>query len=158
MIRIAIITCSDTRTAATDTAGAALAAECARLGWQVIAAELVPDDANSIASAIARIADEMGADVILTTGGTGFGPRDVTPEATRMACDREVPGISEWIRAKSMGVTRRAMLSRATSGLRGRTLVVNLPGSKEAALESFGFVFDQFDHAVQMMHGGGHDA
>ena len=99
---------------------------------------------------------EAGADVILTCGGTGLGPRDVTPEATMDVCDRAVPGIAEHIRAESLKVTDRAMLSRATAGAVGRTLVVNLPGSEKAARECFGFVADQFEHAVAMLNGGGH--
>lgn len=157
-LRIAIITCSDSRAAGTaeDTAGPELAAECERLGWRVIDTVIVPDDVDAIQAAIVQAADDARADVVLTTGGTGFGPRDVTPEATRAACPREAPGIAEAIRAGSMTITRRAMLSRATAGLRDTTLVVNLPGSRKGAVESLGFVADQFEHAVEMLRGGGH--
>ncbi len=157
-IRVAVITCSDSRAAgeAPDTAGPALEAECERLGWTVVTTQIVPDDLEAIASAIVRCADLDRADVVLTTGGTGLGPRDVTPEATREACPREVPGIAEAIRAGSMEITPRAMLSRGTAGVRGTTLVVNLPGSHKGALESLAFVAGQFEHAVAMMRGEGH--
>ncbi len=157
-LRIAVLTCSDTRSTgeAEDTAGPALADAAHDLGWDVVAYRVAPDDRAVIADAIARMADTDGADVVLTTGGTGFSTRDVTPEATRDACDREAPGIAEAIRSQSMAVTRRAMLSRAVAGLRGSTLVINLPGSHKGALESFEFVSDQLEHAVAMMAGGGH--
>jgi molybdopterin adenylyltransferase len=158
-LKIAVLTCSDTRSRgeAEDTAGAALVAACQDRGWEIAATEVVPDDRAVIAASLVRLADEIGVDVILTCGGTGFGPRDVTPEATLEACDRLAPGIGEAIRAGSMQITQRAMLSRALSGLRGRTLVVNLPGSRKAAAESFEFVADQLEHATEMMRGGGHD-
>lgn len=156
-LRVGIVTCSDTRSRgeAEDTAGPALATAVREAGWDPFAYSIVADDADAIAAAIGQMAKD-GADVVLTCGGTGFGPRDVTPEATLSVCDRVAPGIAEAIRAQSMAVTRRAMLSRGVAGLAGTTLVVNLPGSRKAALESFGFAADQFEHAVEMMAGGGH--
>ncbi|MDP2181622.1 MAG: MogA/MoaB family molybdenum cofactor biosynthesis protein [Actinomycetota bacterium] len=156
-LRVGILTCSDSRSSgeAEDTAGAALSEAVSELGWDPFACAIVADDAGVIAAAIGRMAED-GADIVLTCGGTGFGPRDVTPEATLSVCDRAAPGIAEAIRAQSMAVTRRAMLSRGVACLRGKTLVVNLPGSRRAALESFGFVADQLEHAVDMMAGGGH--
>lgn len=154
-LRIGILTCSDTRSEAEDTAGAALREACEARGWTVAAYQLCTDDAEAISSTIMRMADD-GADVVFTCGGTGLGPRDVTPEATIAVCDREVPGIAEAIRAGSLAITGRAMLSRGVSWARGRTLVINLPGSRKAATESFGFVADQLEHAVEMMAGGGH--
>lgn len=158
VLKIGIITCSDTRSAGQteDTAGPALALACEEAGWQVVAYRIVPDDREAIAREIAAMADDERADIVLTTGGTGFSTRDVTPEATMDACDRAAPGIAEAIRMQSMAVTRRAMLSRGVAALRGRTLVVNLPGSEKGALESFSFAADQFEHAVAMMAGGGH--
>ncbi len=158
-LKVAIVTCSDSRAAgeAEDTAGIALEAGCHERGWTVAERAVVPDDRATIASTLSRLADEVEADVVFTCGGTGFGPRDLTPEATLDVCDREAPGIAEAIRAGSMQVTRRAMLSRAVAGLHGTTLVVNLPGSKKAAVECFGFVADQMEHAVEMMSGAGHD-
>lgn len=157
-LRIGIITCSDTCSVgqAEDTSGPALDELARSHGWSVVAYRVVPDDAELIASAIATMADSDAADVVFTTGGTGFSLRDVTPEATMAACDREAPGIAEAIRAQSMAVTRRAMLSRGVSALRGPTLVINLPGSRKGAVESFGFVADQLEHAVDMMAGEGH--
>ncbi len=158
-LRIAIVTCSDSCSVGSreDTAGRALSAECESRGWSVVSYRLCSDDVDVIAGAIAEAADTEKADVVLTCGGTGFGPRDTTPEATRLACDRDVPGIAEVIRAESMRITARAMLSRAVAGLRGRTLVVNLPGSEKAAKECFGFVAGQLEHASEMAAGGGHD-
>jgi molybdenum cofactor synthesis domain-containing protein len=157
-IRIGVITCSDTRSAgsAQDTAGPTLAHACADRGWTVIGPVVIPDDRASIAAEIVRMADTERCDIVLTTGGTGFGPRDVTPEATFDVCERPAPGIAEAIRAGSMAVTRRAMLSRGAAALRGHTLVINFPGSRKAAAESLEFVIDQFEHAVSMMAGGGH--
>lgn len=157
-LRFAVLTCSDTRAAgeAEDTAGRALIDLVKERGWLVIAYDIRPDDGESIAAALIEMADSDDADVILTCGGTGFGPRDITPEVTEAVCERMAPGIAEAIRAESMQVTRRAMLSRGTAGLRGKSLVINLPGSEKAARESFGFVVDQLEHAVEMMAGGGH--
>lgn len=157
-LRIGIITCSDTRSTgeAQDTAGPALREAAQEHGWTVVAYRIVADERGPIAEAIIAMADSDGADVVLTTGGTGFSSRDVTPEATMIACDREAPGIAEAIRSQSMAVTRRAMLSRGAAGLRGSTLVVNFPGSRKGALESFSFIADQLEHAVAMMAGEGH--
>lgn len=157
-LRVGVITCSDTRSRgeAPDTAGAALVALCEERGWEVVAYRVEPDDRNRIALAIVEIADRDEADAILTCGGTGLSPRDVTPEATRDVCPRDVPGVAEAIRAGSLAITKRAMLSRAVAAQRGATLVVNLPGSEKAARESFGFIADQLEHAAEMAAGGGH--
>jgi molybdenum cofactor synthesis domain-containing protein len=157
-LRIGILTCSDSRSRGDgmDTAGAALRELCEERGWRVVVAQVCADDHREIAGALVSMADDEKADVILTTGGTGLGPRDVTPEATREVADRIVPGIAEFIRAASMAVTKRAMLSRGASVQRGTTLIVNLPGSEKAVRESFGFVAGQFEHAVEMIRGGGH--
>ena len=119
--------------------------------------DVCPDDRECIAARSSRMADVEDADVVLTCGGTGLGPRDVTPEATLAVADREAPGIAEDIRAESLQGHRSARCSRArVAALRGTTLVINLPGSEKAARESFGFVADQLEHAVEMMAGGGH--
>ena len=126
-IKFGIVTCSSTRSIDEDTAGARLEELIAEQGWTT-----------------------------LSCGGSGLSLADVTPEATRKVCDREVPGIAEAMRAYSMTKTHRAMLSRAIAAQRGRVLVVNLPGSKKAAEENWEGVYDQFDHAVSMMAGEGH--
>lgn len=158
-LRIAILTSSDrcSRGEAEDTSGRALATMSEARGWEVVAYAVVPDDREALETALADFAEVEEADVVFTTGGTGLGPRDVTPEATLAACDREVPGVAEHIRAQSLLKTGRAMLSRGVAAQRGRTLVINLPGSEKAVRECFGFVADQLEHAAEMMGGGGHD-
>jgi len=154
-IRFGIITCSSTRTIEDDTAGAALKELIEAQDWTLCEWIVVPDQRNTIARAIALLADK-GADIILTCGGTGLSLQDVTPEATADVCERMVPGIAEAMRTASMEKTRRAMLSRAVSMQRGSTLVVNLPGSLKAAVECFDAIYDQFEHAVSMTAGEGH--
>ena len=114
---------------------------------------LVPDEKEMIAGAIVSLADDYGTDVVFTTGGTGFAPRDITPEATKSVIEKEVPGISEAIRAKSLEITDRAMLSRAVSGIRGKTLIINLPGSPKAVRESIEVVLPILQHAVETISG-----
>lgn len=155
-IKFGIVTCSDTRSLAEDEAGAALEELICQEGWSVASHVVVADDVEEIGAAIVSAIDESGANVVLTCGGTGLSPRDVTPEATRAVCDREVPGIAEAIRAYSMTKTRRAMLSRAICMQRGGALVINFPGSTKAARESWEGVYDQLDHAMKMSAGGGH--
>lgn len=154
-IKFAIVTCSSTRSVEEDTAGARLEELIAEQGWSCESRVVVKDDVDEIAGAIVAACDK-GVDVVLTCGGSGLSPADVTPEATRKVCDREVPGIAEAMRAYSMTKTRRAMLSRAIVMQRGRVLVVNLPGSLKAAQENWEGIYDQFDHAVHMMAGEGH--
>ncbi len=155
-IKFAIVTASDTRDIALDTAGAALADLIGQQGWSVVSHVVVKDERADLAAAIASACDEAGADIVLTCGGTGLSMRDVTPEATQDACDRNVPGIAEAIRASSMLKTRRAMLSRALCMQRGPHLVINFPGSEKAARECWDAVYDQLDHAMKMTAGGGH--
>ena len=154
-ITFGIITCSDTRSLAEDTAGAALEELIREQGWEVKEHVIVKDERDVIAGEIARIADD-GCDVILTCGGSGLSMRDVTPEATADVCDRNVPGIAEAMRAYSMKITGRAMLSRAVCMQRGTTLVVNFPGSLKAAKENWAGIYEQFEHAISMTAGGGH--
>ena len=155
-INFAIITCSDTRSIEEDTAGMRLEELIRENGWTVASHVIVKDEVEQIAAQIAHAADELDVDIILTCGGSGLSLRDVTPEATRSVCQREVPGIAEAMRAYSMTKTGRAMLSRAIAAQRGRTLVVNLPGSKKAAEENFEGIYEQFEHAAHMMAGEGH--
>lgn len=154
-LTFAIVTCSDTRSPKDDTAGNALEELIAAEGWVCSSRVLVKDERSAIARAIACAADSK-VDIVLTCGGTGLSLRDVTPEATRDVCEREVPGIAEGMRAHSLAITPRAMLSRALCMQRGCVLVINLPGSEKAARENWEGVVEVLPHAVSMMHGGGH--
>ncbi len=158
-LRIGVVTCSDTRAAgkAEDTAGLALVDLCTSRGWNVVAYHVCPDEIECISASLLEMVDMDRAQVVLTCGGTGFGPRDVTPEATMAVCERVAPGVAEHIRAESMKVTPRAMLSRGAAAMREGSLIVNLPGSEKAARESFGFIAEQLEHAAEMALGGGHD-
>ena len=135
-----------------DQSGPAIA-ECVAALCSDPVYRLVPDEIQAIRNALITLADDCGADVIFTTGGTGFAPRDVTPEATRAVIDKEAPGVAEAIRAESMRITPRAMLSRAVCGIRGSTLIVNLPGSPKAVRESIAVVLPVLEHAVELLGG-----
>lgn len=155
-LKVSIVTCSDSRSIEEDEAGAALEELIREAGWTVASHVVVRDDVNEIGDAIVEAADGAQANVVITCGGTGLSMRDVTPEATRSVCQRDVPGIAEAIRAYSMTKTRRAMLSRAICMQRGRALVVNFPGSTKAARESWEAIADQLEHGAKMTAGGGH--
>ena len=114
---------------------------------------LVPDEKEKIEEALIYLCDDVKADVVLTTGGTGFAPRDITPEATKAIIEREAPGIAEAIRIKSLQITPKAMLSRAVSGIRGKSLIVNLPGSPKAVRETLEFILPVLPHAVEVLSG-----
>jgi len=113
----------------------------------------LPDEQDMISEEMVKICDTGEADIILTTGGTGFAPRDVTPEATLAVAERLVPGIPEAMRQKSLEITDRAMLSRAVAGIRGETLIINLPGSPKAVKENLETIIPVFNHAVELIHG-----
>jgi gephyrin len=112
---------------------------------------IVPDERPEISARLAHWADDLGLDLILTTGGTGFAPRDVTPEATRDVIEREAPGLAEAMRADSLRITPHAMLSRGVAGIRGRTLIVNLPGSSKGAVENLGTIAPVLPHAIELL-------
>ena len=114
---------------------------------------IVPDEKEEIEKALIYLCDDVKADVVLTTGGTGFAPRDITPEATKAVIEREAPGIAEAIRIKSLQITPKAMLSRAVTGIRGKSLIINLPGSPKAVKESLEFVLPVLPHAVEVLSG-----
>ena len=120
-------------------------------GWEVISQGILPDDALPLREKLVDWADRRDLDVILTTGGTGFSPRDVTPEATLSVVERPAPGLAEAMRAASLRITPHAMLSRAAAGIRGRTLIVNLPGSPNAAVENLAVIAPILPHAVQLL-------
>jgi molybdenum cofactor synthesis domain-containing protein len=153
--KIAILTVSDkgSKGQRTDTSGPALKAMMEPLGAEVAAYEIVPDERSLIADKLKYYSDTLGCDLVLTTGGTGFSPRDVTPEATLDVIDRLVPGIPEAIRAKSMQITPKAMLSRAAAGIRKKTLIINLPGSEKGARESLEAVLPALVHGIEILRG-----
>jgi molybdopterin adenylyltransferase len=122
-------------------------------GWQVVEEAVVPDEQDQIAALLVQWADERRLPLILTTGGTGFSPRDVTPEATRAVIEREAPGLAEAMRSASLQVTPHAMLSRAVCGIRGVSLIVNLPGSPRAARENLLVLLPVLPHAVELLTG-----
>lgn len=155
MKRVAIITSSDAgyRGEREDLSGPAVKEIAEKNGYQVVSMEILPDDRQMLAARMAQIADGDEAELLLTTGGTGFSPRDVTPEATEDIVERRVPGIPEAMRAYSMTITKRAMLSRATAGIRGKTLIINLPGSPKAVRESLEYIIDALDHGIEIMTG-----
>jgi molybdopterin adenylyltransferase len=156
MMRIGIVTVSDgvARGVREDLSGETLAQMLAPLG-EVAERRVTPDDREEIATMLRTLCDE-GLDLVVTTGGTGLGPRDVTPEATRDVLDREAPGLGEAMRAGTLSKTPMAMISRATAGVRGRTLIVNLPGSPKGVRECLEVVLPVLPHAVDILRGGGH--
>lgn len=159
MKRAAIITASDSgyRGEREDLSGPAIREILEREGYEVISMDILPDDQVMLAGKLQEIADSEKAELILTTGGTGFSERDVTPEATEEVIERKVPGIPEAIRAYSMTITKRAMLSRATAGIRGKTLIVNLPGSPKAVRESLEYIIDALAHGLEILSGEARD-
>jgi molybdenum cofactor synthesis domain-containing protein len=152
-IRFGILTLSDrsARGEREDSSGPALANLIQAEGWSVVKQSLLPDDESAIREILTSWADSGEMDVLLTTGGTGFSPRDVTPEATRTVIDREAPGLAEAMRAASLKVTPHAMLSRIVTGIRRRTLIINLPGSPKGAVENLQVVVPVLPHAVQLL-------
>ena len=152
-IRVGILTVSDrsARGERTDSTGPLLRQIAERQGWMVEREGIVPDELLSIQTMLAGWADDARLDLILTTGGTGFAPRDMTPEATRGVIEREAPGLAEAMRAAGLRTTAHAMLSRAVCGIRGRTLIINLPGSPQAARENLETVLPALPHAVSLL-------
>ena len=153
----AVLTISDKgfRGERTDTSGPALRALLEEAGWEVVHSALLPDEQEQIQAALIDCADRLRVNLVLTTGGTGFSPRDVTPEATLAVVERETRGIPEAMRAESLRITPRGCLSRSAAGIRGRTLIVNLPGSEKAARENLLAVRDAVGHGIDMLLSAG---
>ena len=155
MLQAAVLTVSDRsfRGERPDEGGPLVAGILKEAGYAVVKTAIVPDEQGQIESALREIADSGQVQLLVTTGGTGFAPRDVTPEATLAVCQRMAPGIPEAMRYASMQVTSRAMLSRAQAGIRGGTLIVNLPGSPKAARENLEAVLPALAHGLEMLSG-----
>ena len=155
MKRTVIITSSDSGYAGEreDLSGPVIKEIAEKAGYQVVSMDLLPDDRKMLSDRMKEIADNNMAELILTTGGTGFSPRDVMPEATEDIIERRVPGIPEAMRAYSMTITKRAMLSRASAGIRNKTLIINLPGSPKAVRESLEYIIDALAHGIEIMTG-----
>ncbi|NLJ79348.1 MAG: MogA/MoaB family molybdenum cofactor biosynthesis protein [Tissierellia bacterium] len=155
MFKVGIITASDKGAMGEreDISGRVIRELMESSGYRVERAIILPDEENALLKEMIYMADELNLDLILTTGGTGFSKRDVTPEATMKACNRMANGIAEAIRYYSLSITPRAMLSRAVSGIRGDTLIVNLPGSPKAVKESLEYVMDSIYHGLEILTG-----
>jgi len=155
MFQAAVLTVSDRsfRGERPDEGGPLVAELLERAGYSVVKTSIVPDEQPQIEDALRKMADSGDIQLLITTGGTGFAPRDVTPEATLAVCQRMTPGISEAMRYTSMQVTNRAMLSRAQAGIRGETLIINLPGSPKAARENLEAVLPALEHGLEMLSG-----
>lgn len=157
-MRVSILTVSDSVASQKyeDGSGPAVAGRCRELGWQVAQTSVLPDDRDGIATFLKKTADSQEADLILTTGGTGVGPRDVTPEATIAVAERQIPGFAEQMRAHGLKKTPRAILSRAVAAIRGTTIIVNLPGNPRGAVESLDAIASLLPHAIEVLHGARH--
>lgn len=153
LLRFGVLTISDrsARGERPDATGPALIEKIKAQDWQVFQEDIVPDDFHTLQEILKKWADSGDLDVILTTGGTGFSPRDVTPEATETVIERRAPGLAEAMRSASLKLTPHAMLSRAVAGIRGRTLILNLPGSTKGAIENLEVVLAVLPHAVQLL-------
>lgn len=138
-----------------DTSGPALAALLEEKGFEVVYRSIVPDESEQIKRELVSCADEKKIALVLTTGGTGFSPRDITPEATLEVVERQTPGIPEAMRAESMRITPKGCLSRSAAGIRKRTLIINLPGSKKASMENILAVIDPVIHGLDMLYSEG---
>jgi molybdopterin adenylyltransferase len=157
-IRVSILTISDSvsRGEREDASGPAVVGRCRELGWEVASSLRCPDDLAEVRSRLRAVADEGRVDVLLTTGGTGLGPRDTTPEATLDVADRTIPGLAEEIRRKGMEKTPMALLSRGLAVVRNKTIIINLPGSPKGAVESLDAIAHLLPHAVEVLHGAHH--
>jgi molybdopterin adenylyltransferase len=157
-MRVAILTISDSvsRGERKDISGPSLADRCKELGWKVVSTQVSSDDPAPLNNQLRAMADFGGVDVLLTTGGTGLGPRDTTPEVTLEIGDRTIPGLAEEIRRKGAEKTPTAVLSRGVAVVRHKTIILNLPGSPKGAVESLSAIAQLLPHAVEVLHGANH--
>ena len=157
MYTAAVITISDKgyQGLREDTSGPNLVNLLKERDYDVVYTTIIPDDFETIKAELCKCADELGIALVLTTGGTGFSPRDITPEATMAVVERPTPGIPEAMRAESMRITPKGCLSRSAAGIRKRTLIINLPGSKKASQENILAVIDAVDHGLEMLASAG---
>jgi molybdenum cofactor synthesis domain-containing protein len=154
-IPVAVVTASDkgSQGQREDLSGREIASMINEIGGKVIAYRVLPDEQELLAQALTELTDQIGAALVLTTGGTGFAPRDVTPEATLQVIERQVPGLPEAMRRESCQQTSRAMLSRAVAGIRGKSLIVNLPGSPKGVKECLQVIMPVLPHAIEILRG-----
>jgi molybdenum cofactor synthesis domain-containing protein len=154
-VKAAVLTISDSsfKGERPDTSGPAVRAILDAAGWAVTIADILPDEADTVSARLRELCDSGEVDAVLTTGGTGAAARDVTPEATRAVLDKEMPGLSERMRAEGMKSTPLAALSRAICGIRGSVLIVNLPGSPKGATESLSAILELVPHVIRLLHG-----
>jgi molybdopterin adenylyltransferase len=159
-MRVAVLTISDSvsRGEREDLSGPAVIAFCRGKNWEVVTSLRVADDPADIRQQLRELADKSRVDLILTTGGTGLGPRDNTPEATQAVIERIVPGIAEEMRRAGAAKVSTALLSRAIAGTRHRSIIINLPGSPTGAVESLGAIAHLLPHAIEVLNGGSHDS
>jgi len=157
-MRVAILTVSDSVSSgkSQDRSGPSVAARCQELGWDIVSTAVCADDRPAVEAWLKETADSKSTDLILTSGGTGLGPRDVTPEATLAVVERVIPGFSEKMRAAGAEKNPRAILSRGAAGIRGTTIIINLPGSPTGAVESLNVVAALLPHSVDVLHGHHH--
>lgn len=157
MYTAAVITISDKgyRGERVDTSGPNLCNILKEKGYDVVYSSILPDDKEMIQAELCKCADELGIALVLTTGGTGFSPRDITPEAALAVIERPTPGIPEAMRAESMRITPKGCLSRSVAGIRGRSLIITLPGSRKASAENILAVIDPVEHGLEMLLGEG---
>jgi molybdopterin adenylyltransferase len=157
-MRVSVLTISDSVAAGKyrDQSGPAVVARCRELGWRIVSTAVLADERAAIESFLKESAASNDFDAVLTTGGTGVGPRDVTPEATLAVAERVIPGFSEHMRAEGRKTTERALLSRGVAAIRGKTIIVNLPGSPRGAVESLDAIAELLPHAIAVLHGARH--
>lgn len=158
IINIAVLTSSDrcSRGEAADESGKLISEMVKAIGGRTVACDIVPDNITIIKEKLLHYCDNLKVNVVVTTGGTGFGPRDITPEATAQVIERAIPGLPELMRAEGLKKTKKAVLSRGICGIRGSTIIINLPGNPKAVKESLDAIMDLVPHALEMLKGGGH--